>query len=104
LEADWELIETLPRMPPSADRRRVERILSTFGSHVVMEPVVAYFSMEIGLESDMPIYAGGLVPFQATCCARVPALRVMQHAVVLNGSYFSTQRRVQLYVTKAYFG
>jgi starch phosphorylase len=29
---------------------------------------------------------------------------VMRHAIAINGSYFNTQRMVQEYVVKAYFG
>lgn len=31
-------------------------------------------------------------------------LRLMRHAIALNASHFNTQRMVQEYVVKAYFG
>jgi starch phosphorylase len=37
-----------------------DRIYSTLSKFMVQPPFVAYFSMEIGLESGMSTYSGGL--------------------------------------------
>ncbi|MDA0692292.1 MAG: hypothetical protein O3A78_07335 [Nitrospinae bacterium] len=64
---------------------------------------IAYFSMEIGIDPEIPTYAGGLGILAGDTIGSAADLKIPMVAIALNGSFFNTQRMIQQYVLKAYF-
>jgi len=77
------------------------------------KPKIAYFSMEICVESGIPTYSGGLGILAGDTVRSAADLKIpitygssipltQERIFALNGSFFNTQRMIQEYVLKAY--
>jgi glucan phosphorylase len=65
-------------------------------------PRVAYFSMEIGVNSDMPTYSGGLGVLAGDYEERDSRIGMMRSSIGKVAYHFNTHRMMRRYATYAY--